>query len=55
MVQGYSGSMFSVGKLGDPPLPSALWGADVMTGYQAAIGILAALVGAAAYGDRPKN
>jgi crotonobetainyl-CoA:carnitine CoA-transferase CaiB-like acyl-CoA transferase len=44
VVQGYSGSMFSVGKLGDPPLPSALWGADVMTGYQAAIGILAALI-----------
>jgi crotonobetainyl-CoA:carnitine CoA-transferase CaiB-like acyl-CoA transferase len=43
VVQGYSGSMFSVGKLGDPPLPSALWGADVMTGYQAVIGILAAL------------
>lgn len=43
IVQGYSGSMFSVGKLGDPPLASALWAADVMTGYQAAIGILAAL------------
>lgn len=43
VVQGYSGSMFSAGKLGDPPLPGALWAADVMTGYQAAIGILAAL------------
>jgi len=43
IVQGYSGSMFSVGKKGDPPLASALWAADVMTGYQAAIGILAAL------------
>jgi len=35
--------MFSVGKTGDPPTASALWAADVMTGYQAAIGILAAL------------
>lgn len=43
IIQGYSGSMFSVGKIGDPPLASALWAADVMTGYQAAIGILAAL------------
>jgi len=42
IVQGYSGSMFSVGKEGDPPTASALWAADVMTGYQAAIGILAA-------------
>jgi crotonobetainyl-CoA:carnitine CoA-transferase CaiB-like acyl-CoA transferase len=44
VLQGYSGSMFSVGKAGDPPIPSALWAADVMTGYQAVIGILAALV-----------
>jgi crotonobetainyl-CoA:carnitine CoA-transferase CaiB-like acyl-CoA transferase len=43
VVQGYSGSMWSVGKRGDPPLPSALWAADVMSGYQAVIGILAAL------------
>ena len=43
VVQGYSGSLFSVGALGDDPTPSALWGADVMTGYQAVIGILAAL------------
>ena len=43
IVQGYSGSMFSVGALGDDPTPSALWGADVMTGYQAVIGILAAI------------
>lgn len=43
VVQGYSGSMFSVGSAGDPPEPGALWAADVMTGYQAAIGILAAL------------
>jgi crotonobetainyl-CoA:carnitine CoA-transferase CaiB-like acyl-CoA transferase len=43
VVQGYSGSMFSVGKVGDPPIPGALWAADVMTGYQAVIGILAAI------------
>lgn len=43
IVQGYSGSMFSVGQDGDAPVPGALWAADVMTGYQAVIGILAAL------------
>ncbi|HXM52965.1 MAG TPA: CaiB/BaiF CoA-transferase family protein [Candidatus Binatus sp.] len=43
ILQGYSGSMWSVGKLGDPPLPSALWAADVMSGYQAVVGVLAAL------------
>jgi len=43
VLQGYSGSMRSVGKIGDPPLPSALWAADVMSGYQAVIGVLAAL------------
>ncbi len=43
VVQGYSGSMFSVGRDVDPPTPGALWAADVMTGYQAVIGILAAL------------
>lgn len=43
ILQGYSGSMFSTGRDGDPPRPSALWAADVMTGYQAAIGILAAV------------
>ncbi|MFV0252977.1 MAG: CaiB/BaiF CoA transferase family protein [Beutenbergiaceae bacterium] len=43
VVQGYSGSMFSVGSESDDPEPGALWAADVMTGYQAAIGILAAL------------
>jgi len=40
VVQGYSGSMFAVGAQGDPPEPGALWAADVMTGYQADIGIL---------------
>ena len=43
LVQGVSGSMWSVGSKSDPPLPGALWAADAMTGYQAAIGILAAL------------
>jgi len=43
ILQGYSGSMFSVGSENDDPTPGALWAADVMTGYQAAIGILAAL------------
>jgi crotonobetainyl-CoA:carnitine CoA-transferase CaiB-like acyl-CoA transferase len=43
VVQGYSGSMFSVGADGEDPSPGALWAADVMTGYQAAIGVLAAL------------
>lgn len=43
IVQGYSGSMFSVGAKGQPPVPGALWAADAMTGYQAVIGILSAL------------
>lgn len=43
VIQGYSGSMFSAGRDSDPPLPGALWAADVMTGYQAVIGILSAL------------
>ncbi len=43
VLQGYSGSMFSVGRAEDPPTPGALWAADVMTGYQAVIGILAGL------------
>jgi crotonobetainyl-CoA:carnitine CoA-transferase CaiB-like acyl-CoA transferase len=43
VIQGFSGSMYSVGRDGDPPTPSALWAPDVMSGYQAVIGILAAL------------
>lgn len=43
VVQAYSGSMWSVGSKDDPPQPGALWAVDVMTGYQAAIGILSAL------------
>lgn len=43
VIQGYSGSMFTVGAIGDRPSPGAISAADVMAGYQAAIGILAAL------------
>lgn len=43
VVQGYSGSMWSVGSKQFPPLPGALWAIDAMTAYQAGIGILAAL------------
>jgi crotonobetainyl-CoA:carnitine CoA-transferase CaiB-like acyl-CoA transferase len=42
-IQGYSGSMWSVGSKGDPPIPSAMWAADAMTGYQMLGGLLAAL------------
>ncbi len=51
VVQGYSGSMWAVGKEGDPPFPGALWAADAMTGYQAAIGILGALLARARTGE----
>ena len=44
VVQGYSGSLFSVGSSEMPPMPGALWAADTMTGYQAAVGILSALL-----------
>jgi len=43
LVQAMSGSMWSVGATHDPPQPGALWAADTLTGYQTAIGILAAL------------
>jgi len=43
LLQAMSGSMWSVGAADDPPQPGAMWAADAMTGYQAAIGILAAL------------
>lgn len=43
LVQAMSGSMWSVGADDDPPQPGALWAADTLTGYQTAIGILAAL------------
>jgi crotonobetainyl-CoA:carnitine CoA-transferase CaiB-like acyl-CoA transferase len=44
VIQGYSGSMWSVGKEDDPPQPSALWAADALAAYQAAIGILSAVI-----------
>ncbi len=44
VVQGYSGSLFSVGSSEDRPTPGPLWAADTMTGYQAGMGILAALI-----------
>jgi len=43
ILQGYSGSMRSVGRSVIGRCPSALWAADVMSGYQAVIGVLAAL------------
>jgi crotonobetainyl-CoA:carnitine CoA-transferase CaiB-like acyl-CoA transferase len=43
VVQAYSGSMWAVGSKHDLPLPGALWAADAMAAYQAAIGIMAAL------------
>jgi len=54
VLQGYSGSLFSVGAKGDPPVPSALWAADVMSGYQAVIGILAAVISRARTGEGQK-
>lgn len=42
-LQGYSGSMWSVGRDGDPPTASALWAVDAMTGYQLLGGLLSAL------------
>lgn len=43
VIQGLSGSMWAVGADDDPPFANGLWAADVMTGYLATIGILAAL------------
>jgi crotonobetainyl-CoA:carnitine CoA-transferase CaiB-like acyl-CoA transferase len=44
VIQGYSGSLFSVGSSDDQPTPGPLWAADTMSGYQAGMGILAALI-----------
>lgn len=54
VVQGYSGSLFSVGSNEMPPMPGALWAADTMTGYQAAVGILSALLARARIGRGQK-
>jgi len=43
VMQGYSGSMWFVGSKNDPPTPGGIPSIDVMTGYQAVIGALAAL------------
>lgn len=43
VMQGYSGSMFTVGAQDDAPVPGPISAADAMSGYQADIGILAAL------------
>lgn len=51
VIQGYSGSMFSVGAEGDVPVPGALWAGDVGAGYQAVIGILAALISRGQHGQ----
>jgi len=44
LLQGYSGSMWSVGTSGDAPQPGGLYAVDAMTGYQAVAAILAALI-----------
>jgi crotonobetainyl-CoA:carnitine CoA-transferase CaiB-like acyl-CoA transferase len=44
LVQAMSGSMWSVGRRTDPPMPGALWAVDAMTGYQLAIGLLSAVL-----------
>jgi crotonobetainyl-CoA:carnitine CoA-transferase CaiB-like acyl-CoA transferase len=43
ILQGYSGSMWFVGNKHEPPQPGGVPAIDAMTGYQAVIGILAAL------------
>lgn len=44
VLQGYSGSMWFVGRRDDPPTPGGIPAIDAMTGHQASVGILAALV-----------
>ncbi len=44
VLQGYSGSMWSVGRRTDPPLPGSLWAVDAMAAYQATTAILTALL-----------
>jgi crotonobetainyl-CoA:carnitine CoA-transferase CaiB-like acyl-CoA transferase len=44
VLQGYSGSMYSVGRKTDTPTPGPIYAMDVMTSYQATIGILSALL-----------
>ena len=54
IIQGYSGSLWTVGREDDPPIPNALWAADVMSGYQAAIGILSAVIARSRLGEGQK-
>lgn len=51
VLQGYSGSMHLVGQDGDVPTPGGVPAVDVMTGYQAVIGVLAALQARAQSGE----
>lgn len=44
VLQGYSGSMWFVGSRNDPPSPGGIPAIDAMTGYQAVVGVLAAVV-----------
>lgn len=51
VMQGYSGSMWFVGSENDPPQPGGIPAIDAMTGYQTAIGILAAVISRATTGE----
>jgi len=51
VLQGYSGSMWFVGSNSDAPQPGGLPAIDAMTGYQTAIGVLAAVVSRATTGE----
>ncbi len=44
VMQGYSGSMWFVGGKDDPPQPGGVPAIDAMTGYQACIGVLSAVI-----------
>jgi len=44
ILQAMSGSMWSVGRKQDPPMPGAMWAVDAMAGYQLAIGLLSAVL-----------
>ncbi len=50
VMQGYSASMWFVGSESDPPQPGGIPAIDAMTGYQTAIGVLAAIVSRASTG-----
>lgn len=54
VAQGYSGSLWSVGKRTDPPIPGPIFAADAMTAYQATIGILGALLARGRTGEGQK-